>query len=155
MVIRAGYTWEDYDNYQPLERMRTYPSKLYANYSGDPENGEMFRIDSLSNPNLVKNATWKSYQMQQQWRQSSESIPTVRADYNYNIAPGARGFGLAAGFEWREFNIQFNEQDKIWNNGANVTSDAMYSNYYPWRWSIPFVFMNVNGVTWRDRRTVD
>ncbi|AAW61093.1 TonB-dependent receptor [Gluconobacter oxydans] len=148
VVIRAGYTWEDYDNYQPLERMRTYPSKLYANYSGDPENGEMFRIDFLSNPNLVKNATWKSYQMQQQWRQSSESIPTVRADYNYNIAPGARGFGLAAGFEWREFNIQFNEQDKIWNNGANVTSDAMYSNYYPWRWSIPFVFMNVNGLTY-------
>lgn len=146
LVVRGGYTWEDYDNYQPLERMRTYPSSLYANYAGDPKNGEMFRITSLSDPSQVQNAKWSAYQMQQQWRKSTEGIPTVRADYGYNVRPNSRGFGVAAGFEWRGFNIKFDEKDKIWNNGFDVTSDAMYSNYYPWKWSIPFVFMNVNGL---------
>lgn len=144
IAIRAGYTWEGYSNYQPLERMRAYPTKLYADYSGTARNGDIIRLNSLSN-SALQSAKWSAYQMQQQWRSAEEGIPTVRADYNYNTDYKSRGFGLAAGFEWRELSLANNISMQEYDTGFDMTKYANFTNYVPSKWNLPYVFLDADG----------
>ncbi|MFT8795235.1 MAG: TonB-dependent receptor [Acetobacter orientalis] len=145
VVVRAGYTWEGYDNYQPLERMRAYPKKLYATYSGNAKDGDIIRLTSLSSATALQNSTWSAYQMQQQWRSAEEGIPTVRADYTYNTDYKSRGFGLAAGFEWRELSLENNIRMQEYDTGFDMTNYANFTNYVPSKWNLPYVFLNADG----------
>lgn len=83
--------------------------------------------------------------MQQQWRSAEEGIPTVRADYTYNTDYKSRGFGLAAGFEWRELSLENNIRMQEYDTGFDMTNYANFTNYVPSKWNLPYVFLNADG----------
>lgn len=152
LLARAGYTMESYNDYQPYIAARTYPTKLTAGYSGFPNSDDMYNMNSLSNPNVAQTSAWDLYSggNYQIWDKSWQHVPTARLDYDWNTGEHDRGFGVAAGFEWREMSMSYQREridygDPNSKTTGDYTSSMLFSGHTPWLSSFPETFIGDNG----------
>lgn len=147
LILRAGYTMEDYNDYQPYIAARAYPKKLTADYTGYPSETGMWQQGPLSNPTAAQTATWNLYNdgSYQTWEQASERVPSVRLDYSWNTGKNAKGFGIMSGFQWRELTLDHNEQQTYYDSTENFTGQMLQSNHVPWNNIYPETFIGPDG----------
>ncbi|WP_084594408.1 TonB-dependent receptor [Acetobacter orientalis] len=153
LLARAGYTMESYNDYQPYIAARTYPTKkLTAGYSGYPNSDDMYNMNYLSDPNVAQNSQWDLYSggNYQIWDKSWQHVPTARLDYDWNTGEHDRGFGVAAGFEWREMSMSYQREridygDPNSKTTGDYNNSMLFSNHTPWLSSFPETFIGDNG----------
>lgn len=152
LLARAGYTMESYNDYQPYIAARTYPSKLSLGYTGLPDNENMYSMSSLSDANAAQNAKWDLYNHgnYQIWDKSWQHVPTARLDYDWNTGPRDHGFGVAAGFEWREMSMSYQRErmdygDPNSKTTGDYSSNMLFSGHVPWLSTYPETFIGESG----------
>ncbi|KON64381.1 TonB dependent receptor [Komagataeibacter europaeus] len=158
VLLRAGYTMEDYSDYQPYIAARAYPKGLTANYTGYPNGEYMWQQGSMSNPGAAQTSTWNLYNdgSYQTWEKASERIPTVRLDYGWNTGKSASGFGVMSGFQWRELTLDHNEEQTYYDSKADFSSQMLQTSHVPWLNTYSETFIGPNGYTFPwSKLTVD
>lgn len=133
LKLKVGYTWEDYQNYQPRLTAYAYPKKqgLYPLYADYTIKDDFASMPSVSDPDKLRAMKYNLSQIQRYHDKAREGVTNVRLDYTRNIGPNVHGFGLATGFEWRTLNVtdQMNYEDYVAGGDA---SDYMYfPNFVP------------------------
>lgn len=146
LVARAGYTWETYDNVSTYLAGRTYPKNVYANYDHNPADGSVYLLQSLTNPSIASSSKYALSTASVTRPHAWEGIPTARLDYTFNASPSAHGFGLVAGFQWRQLTITNNVDEDEYKTGGDMTGQIDHTNYVAWKDSTPASFIGVNGM---------
>lgn len=105
LTLRGGHTEETFNNTQTYWGVRAYPSNLFVDYAND-KHGFPNAV-GVSDPSLLTSSAFKLNPAQAYIspRDAKETIDNLRVDFTHNIGADARGFGLAAGAEYRHLNI--------------------------------------------------
>ncbi|MBN6150851.1 TonB-dependent receptor [Xanthomonas sp. AmX2] len=105
LTLRAGHTEETFDNTQVYWGVRAYPSNLFVDYANDSHGFP--NAVGVSDPSLLTTSAFKLNPAQAYIspRDAQETIDNLRVDFAHNIGADARGFGVAAGAEYRHLKI--------------------------------------------------
>lgn len=126
LSLRAGYTREHYKDTQPYLQTRTTPDGQYFSYlmSGLPQLTGYIG-DPLANSYLLRAAEMTRTRAQQ-------NVLDLRADYAFNLAPGALGFGFKAGARWSRLRMDKDVESERRVTGSDATGymyDPGYSHH--------------------------
>ncbi|MFS3137313.1 TonB-dependent receptor [Gluconacetobacter sacchari] len=145
LKLRVGYTWEDYRNYQPRLTAYAYPKKqgLYPLYADYEVNDDFASMTGVSDPGKLRAMKYNLSQIQRYHDNAREGVTNVRLDYTRNIGPRARGFGLAAGFEWRTLNVTDRMEYEDYVAGGDASAYMYFPNFLPpgSRYTLPWIDM--------------
>lgn len=123
LSFRAGYTRETYADLEPYAQVRTTPDNQYYTYWMDQLPQMTSYIgDTLSNPYMLRTARLTD-------NHAEENVLDLRADYGFNAAPGAMGFGFRTGVEWRRLRLG-KDVDSLRYVATGDISDYMYDPGY-------------------------
>lgn len=125
LVLRAGHSEETFDNTQVYWGVRSYPTGLYVDYAND-DHGFPNAV-GLSDPDLLLGSVYKLNPKQAYVspRAAKETLDHLRLDFDYNTDPDARGFGLAAGAEYRRLDI-WQDIDYTYYKTSAAMNDYLY-----------------------------
>lgn len=139
--LRAGYT-RDRINYlsDGLTLTGTPTGDTTLNY-GAARNGEIYNVTSLANPAMITNSAYAVSSASQNRTHGIAEVGDVRMDYTKNTDPGAMGFGIAAGMEYKLMHVITRNDDTVYQNGANLSNDTYYPSFtYPASlYGMPFI----------------
>ncbi|MEZ0470942.1 TonB-dependent receptor [Luteimonas salinilitoris] len=123
LSLRAGYTREQYKDTQPYLQTRTTPDGQYFSYlmSKLPQLTGYIG-DPFSNPYLLRAAEMTHTRAQQ-------NVLDLRADYAFNLAPGATGFGFKAGARWSRLRMDKDVDSLRRVTGSDATGYMYDPNY--------------------------
>ncbi|MCD9045584.1 TonB-dependent receptor [Luteimonas sp. MHLX1A] len=124
LSLRAGYTREEFKDDEYWARVRTDGNHdLYFTYRMDglPQmtsfDGDPFASTYLLNGSNINYA------------RAQENVLDLRADYGFNVAPGALGFGFKTGLKWTRLRIGKDVDSLRHMTGMDYT-DYMYDPEY-------------------------
>ena len=125
LTLRAGHTEETFDNTQVYWGVRAYPSNLFVDYANDSHGFP--NAVGVSDPSLLTSSAFKLNPAQAYTspRQAQETVDNLRVDFTHNIDADARGFGVAAGAEYRHLNIWQNVDFDYYKTSATL-NDYLY-----------------------------
>lgn len=125
LTLRGGHTEETFNNTQTYWGVRAYPSNLFVDYVND-KHGFPNAV-AVSDPNLLTSSAFKLNPAQAYVspRDAKEKIDNLRVDFSHNIGADARGFGLAAGLEYRHLNI-WQDIDFDYYKSSATLNDYLY-----------------------------
>ncbi|MDN7351867.1 TonB-dependent receptor [Acetobacter senegalensis] len=150
LELRAGYTWENYSDYEPYLRARAYPNNLYADYS---RSGNFSHLVDLSDPSILRSSSYKWASIYNYQEKAREGLTNVRLDYTRNIGINARGFGIAAGFEWRSLNVTDHQTPyNYYKTGGSANSSIFFPNYVPPGSPYTFPWINIVDFPWSQQK---
>lgn len=156
LKLRVGYTWEEYENYQPRLTAYAYPKKQgLAPIYGDYLYKDNFA--TLSNVSDLKSMMGMKYnlsQIQQYDDDAREGVTNVRLDYTRNLNSDSHGFGFATGFEWRTLNVtdQMNYRDYV--AGGDATPYMFTPSFRPPGTFYTLPWINMTNFPW-DKQKLD
>ncbi|MHC1479988.1 TonB-dependent receptor [Frateuria aurantia] len=140
LAFRAGYT-RDRINYvvDNMTLTATPTGDTSASY-GSASNGEIYNLTSLTNPGIIGNSAYAVSNAYQDHTRGIAEVGDLRLDYSNNIDPESRGFGLAAGIEYKQMHVMTRNDDTIYDNGTDLSDDLYYPSFqYPNAlYSLPF-----------------
>lgn len=111
--FRAGYSFNNFNDYEPSIEYRYTPNKkIHYDTSTFINTYTLDAADSYNNPANYKLNTW-----QQKYRYAREQTYDARLDLAHNIRAGDTGFGYQAGASWRRLERRVN------NSYFNYKSD--------------------------------
>jgi TonB-dependent receptor len=126
LFFRAGYTKETYSDLEPYAQVRATPDDQYYTYRMDPlPQMTSYLGDAFANRYALRAARITDNHAQ-------ENVLDARVDYAFNLAPGAMGFGLKTGLEWRRLRLGKDIDSLRYTIGGDVTGymyDPGYSHY--------------------------
>jgi TonB-dependent receptor len=124
--LAAGYTRDRVNVDQANMKLTATPTgDPTMNYASDSR-GEIFNLTSLADPSIVGNSAYNVSSANTQSTRGLAGMGDVRLDFTKNTDPGAQGFGLAAGAEYKLMNVSTDYAQTVYANGANLTGD-LYS----------------------------
>lgn len=125
LTVRAGHTEETFDNTQVYWGVRAYPSNLFVDYAND-RHGFPNAV-GVSDSSLLTSSSFKLNPAQAYIspRDARETIDNLRVDLAHNIDADARGFGFAAGAEYRHLNI-WQDVDFDYYQTSATLNDYLY-----------------------------
>lgn len=140
LSLRSGYNREKLDWWAPYFKAYAKVSGThymeYA-YGGDYDLPYAVGIDD---PSIIDSSKYSLSDMNVTNMTSRQSVGDIRADYAYNSKPEDRGFGFAAGVEWRDLRTAKDQNETDYVTGSPNFNDYMYkpgSYKYP---QAPYVF---------------
>ncbi|MBB2179906.1 TonB-dependent receptor [Gluconacetobacter tumulicola] len=146
LSLKAGYTWETYANGERYLEARTYPTNQSLTYGGGGPNNNMTYITGYDQPGFWNNAVFKIDSADIYAERAIEKLPTARLDYSWNTGKSDRGFGVAAGFEWREMSISRNASEDMFNTGQVLDPKYfLHPDYTLVGFAKPLPVINVSG----------
>jgi len=132
LSLRAGYTREVYKDTQPYLQTRTTPRGQYFSYrmSELPELAG-YTGDPLSNTYVLRSA-------EMTYTRAQQNVLDLRADYSFNVAPGATGLGFVTGVRWSRLRMD-KDVDSIRKVTGSDATGYMYDPGYSHHGSNGFV----------------
>lgn len=124
LSVRAGVSRETYDDDEYWARVRTSAHNLSYTYSYA---GDLPRMTSLIGDQFA--STYLLNGANINFNEAFEDVFEVRADYAYNVDPGALGFGFKAGVKATSLRLKKDMNTVRFVTGGDVT-DLMYNPNY-------------------------
>lgn len=124
LSLRAGYTKEAYEDDEYWSRVRTQPGNVM---------GYTYRMSELPQmTSFIGDPFASRYALNGSninYNEAEEDVLDLRADYGFNVDPGALGFGFKAGAKWTRLRISKDVDSVRYVTGGDVT-DLMYDPGY-------------------------
>jgi iron complex outermembrane receptor protein len=140
LALRAGYTRDRINKSSKSVRLTADPGDGQQLDYASSGVGEIYNIASIANPGILYGSTYALNSASVVQTYATAEVGDVRLDYANNTGPDARGFGVAAGAEYKRLEV-----DTDFTNTTNLAGGD-YSGYlyepgfvYPRsRHSLPF-----------------
>ncbi|MFT4197484.1 MAG: TonB-dependent receptor [Pseudoxanthomonas sp.] len=126
--LAAGYTRERVRVMQQNITLTASPSDTYLDYASAGK-GEIFNMTSLSDPSVIRSSEYDISTANQKYTQSVASMGDIRLDFSRNTGPGAEGFGVAAGAEYKVLDLSSDYTNVIYDTGADYSGYLYYPSY--------------------------
>ena len=132
LALRAGYTRDRLNKTSKSVRLTADPGEGQQLDYASSGVGEIYNIRTIANPDILYGATYNLNSASVTQSYATAEVEDVRLDYTFNTGPDARGFGLAAGAEYKRLDV-----DTDYSTTTN-TAGGDYSGYlYDPGWTYP------------------
>ncbi|MFC4727641.1 TonB-dependent receptor [Coralloluteibacterium thermophilus] len=126
LSFRAGYTMEDYKDTQPYLAARARPDGQYFTY----RMSELPQLTSYIGDPLANSYVLQAAEMTH--TRAHQNVLDLRADYAFNVSPGATGLGFKTGVRWSRMRMDKDVDSLRAVTGSDFTAgmyDPGYSHY--------------------------
>jgi len=104
LALRAGFNRDRVNVSTNSVRLTATPAGQTLDYAS-PGVGEIYNITRLANPGIIGSSTYNLNSASDNHTYASARVQDIRFDYTNNTGPDARGFGFAAGVEYKRLDV--------------------------------------------------
>lgn len=143
--FKAGWSFNDFDDFQPNIDFRGRPSNrslTYETIRSDPAT-QRFVFADTAGILTPSNYTLNAYQEQR--RYSRENVYNAKLDYGVNQDKGAAGWGYKFGAELRRLDRERdNSRTDYVSNGVALTDYALQTDFQPYFLNFPLLWVDAH-----------
>lgn len=141
----SGWTYNDFDDFQPTIDYRGQPSTRTVSYEQVASNPIRYKFTVTDTDGITNPANYKLYAFYDYLRFSKENVFDTKIDYAHNVGSAVAGFGFQVGGEFRRIDrVRDNGRVMYTADSSVLTPYAMQTNYQPRQFNFPLLWIDAN-----------